>query len=238
MASLVATLLVVGPPLFFFPAMAARVFLPDLDLNSASAMNAVYATLCKDILPVGMIGMVIAAMFSATMSSLAGNFNAAAAVMVNEIYLRLDKTATAARRMVAARVATVVVGLGVVGLTFVMQYAQGADDLFNLTNKVFGVFLPPIALPMLCGVFVKRFSKRSGMLALVGGIVVGVAVFVVGGWHPFLREMVWITPITASVTLLLLVAGTALFPDKPEEREEVEAFFRQITTPQGSVEHV
>ena len=125
MAYLVATLLFVGPPLFFFPAMAARVFLPDLDLNSASAMNAVYATLCKDILPVGMIGMVIAAMFSATMSSLAGNFNAAAAVMVNEIYLRLDKTATAARRMVAARVATVVVGLGVVGLTFVMQYAQG-----------------------------------------------------------------------------------------------------------------
>jgi len=232
MAYLVATLLFVGPPLFFFPAMAARVFLPDLDLNSATAMNAVYATLCKDILPVGMIGMVIAAMFSATMSSLAGNFNAAAAVMVNEIYLRLDRTATAARRMVAARVATVIVGLGVVGLTFVMQYAQGADDLFNLTNKVFGVFLPPIALPMLCGVFVKRFSKRSGMLALVGGIVVGVAVFVAGGWYPFLREMVWITPITASVTLLLLVAGTVLFPDKPEEREEVEAFFRQITTPQ------
>ena len=232
MAYLVATLLFVGPPLFFFPAMAARVFLPDLDLNSASAMNAVYATLCKDILPVGMIGMVIAAMFSATMSSLAGNFNAAAAVMVNEIYLRLDKTATAARRMVAARVATVIVGLGVVVLTFVMQYAQGADDLFNLTNKVFGVFLPPIALPMLCGVFVKRFSKRSGMLALVGGIVAGVAVFVVGGWYPFLREMVWITPITASVTLLLLVAGTVLFPDKPEERKEVEAFFKQITTPQ------
>ena len=238
MAYLVATLLFVGPPLFFFPAMAARVFIPGLDLADTDTMNAVYATLCKTVLPVGMVGMVIAAMFSATMSSLAGNFNAAAAVMVNEIYLRLDKTATAARRMIAARVATVLVGAGVVVLTFVMRSAQGADDLFNLTNKVFGVFLPPIALPMLCGVFVKRFSKRSGMLALVGGIVVGVAVFVVGGWHPFLREMVWITPITASVTLLLLVAGTALFPDKPEEREEVEAFFRQITTPQGSVDHV
>ena len=238
MAYLVATLLFVGPPLFFFPAMAARVFIPGLDLADTDTMNAVYATLCKTVLPVGMVGMVIAAMFSATMSSLAGNFNAAAAVMVNEIYLRLDKTATAARRMIAARVATVLVGAGVVVLTFVMRSAQGADDLFNLTNKVFGVFLPPIALPMLCGVFVKRFSKRSGMLALVGGIVVGVAVFVVGGWHPFLREMVWITPITASVTLLLLVAGTVLFPDKPEEREEVEAFFKQITTPQGSVERV
>ncbi len=234
MAYLVATLLFIGPPLFFFPAMAARVFMPELDINDANAMNAVYATLCKTVLPAGMIGMVIAAMFSATMSSLAGNFNAAAAVMVNELYLRIDKAATAARRMVAARVATILVGLGVVGLTFVMQYAQGADDLFNLSNKVFGVFLPPIAIPMLCGVFVKNFSKRSGMTGLVGGIIVGLALFVVGGWYPFLREMVWIFPATAFATIAFLVLGTVLFPDKPEERKVVEDFFRQITTPQSS----
>ena len=231
MAYLVAALLFIGPPLFFFPAMAARVFMPELDLNDANAMNAVYATLCKTVLPTGMIGMVIAAMFSATMSSLAGNFNAAAAVMVNELYLRIDKAATAARRMVAARVATVIVGAGVVALTFVMQYAQGADDLFNLSNKVFGVFLPPIAIPMLCGVFVKNFSKRSGMTGLVGGIVVGLAIFVAGAWHPFLREMVWIFPLTAFATIVFLALGTLLFPDRPEEREEVESFFRQITTP-------
>ena len=231
MAYLVATLLFVGPPLFFFPAMAARVFMPELDLNDANAMNAVYATLCKTVLPSGMIGMVIAAMFSATMSSLAGNFNAAAAVMVNEIYMRLDKAATATRRMVAARVATILVGLGVVGLTFVMQYAQGADDLFNLSNKVFGVFLPPIAIPMLCGVFVKRFSRRSGMTGLVGGIAVGLALFVAGGWHPFLREMVWIFPATAIATVAFLFLGTKLFPDGPDERREVEDFFRQIETP-------
>ncbi len=234
MAYLVAALLFIGPPLFFFPAMAARVFMPELDLNDANAMNAVYATLCKTVLPTGMIGMVIAAMFSATMSSLAGNFNAAAAVMVNELYLRIDKVATAARRMIAARVATVIVGAGVVALTFVMQYAQGADDLFNLSNKVFGVFLPPIAIPMLCGVFVKNFSKRSGMTGLVGGIVVGLAIFVAGAWHPFLREMVWIFPLTAVATIAFLALGTIFFPDHPEEREEVEAFFRQITTPAES----
>ena len=234
MAYLVATLLFVGPPLFFFPAMAARVFLPNLDLNDANAMNAVYATLCREVLPAGMIGMVIAAMFSATMSSLAGNFNAAAAVMVNELYLKIDRAATAARRMVAARVATILVGGLVVGLTFVMQYAQGADDLFNLSNKVFGVFLPPIAIPMLCGIFVKDFSKRAGMVGLVGGIVTGLAIFVVGA-NPdflFLREMVWIFPATSVATVIFLFLGTWLFPDSAEERAGVEAFFRQITTEQ------
>ena len=84
---------------------------------------------------------------------------------------------------------------------------------------------------MLCGVFVKKFSKRAGMTGLVGGIVVGLALFVVGGTYPFLREMVWIFPLTAVATIAFLVLGTILFPDKPEERAEVEAFFRQITTP-------
>ncbi|MBR4654895.1 MAG: hypothetical protein IKO72_16180 [Kiritimatiellae bacterium] len=231
MAYLVAALLFLGPPLFFFPAMAARVFMPELDVNDSNAMNAVYATLCKTVLPTGMIGMVIAAMFSATMSSLAGNFNAAAAVMVNEIYLRMDRAATAARRMVAARIATVLVGLGVVGLTFVMQYAQGAKDLFDVTNKMFGVFLPPIAIPMLAGVFVRWLSRRAGMVALVGGMAVGVAIFLVGGAYPFLREFEWIFSLTAAATIVFIVLGTFIFPDRPEERAEVEAFFRQITTP-------
>ena len=171
---------------FFFPAMAARVFLPDLP---ESEMNGVYALLCREVLPIGMMGLVVAAMFAATMSSLAGNFNAAAAVMVNELYLRFSKSPSPQAKMVAARVATVVVGSLVVALTFVMQYAQGADDLFNLSNKVFGVLLPPIALPMLGGLLVRRLSRRAGMSGLVGGAAFGLALFAAGVRWPFLREM-------------------------------------------------
>ena len=233
MAYLVAALLFLGPPLFFFPAMAARVFMPELDTGDSQAMNAVYATLCKSVLPVGMIGMVIAAMFSATMSSLAGNFNAAASVMVNELYLRMDKAATPRRRMFAARAATVLVGGAVVALTFLMQYAQGAKDLFAVTNNMFGVFLPPIAIPMLAGLFVRRLSRRAGMVGLVGGMCVGVALFLASYAHPnlaVLREFEWCFPITAVATVAFLALGTWLFPDKPEERAEVDAFFKQLSS--------
>ena len=238
MAYLVATLLFLGPPLFFFPAMAARVFMPELDMGNSEAMNAVYATVCKSILPAGMIGMVIAAMFSATMSSLAGNFNAAASVMVNELYLRMDKAATPRRRMFAARGATVLVGGAVVALTFVMQYAQGAKDLFAVTNNMFGVFLPPIAIPMLAGVFVRRLSRRAGMVGLVGGMCVGVVLFLASYAHPdlgTLREFEWCFPITGAATIAFLALGTWLFPDKPEERAEVDAFFKQLSSESQSV---
>ena len=228
MAYLVAALLFLGPPLFFFPAMAARIFLPPV---ADADMNGVYALLCKELLPAGMIGMVIAAMFSATMSSLAGNFNAAAAVVVNEIYLRINKAASATSRMIAARVATVAVGGAVIALTFVMQYAQGADDLFNLSNKVFGVFLAPIAIPMLCGIVVRSFSRRAGMTGLVGGIFTGLALFSVGAWHPFIREMVWIFPLTSAATVFFLVLGTLVFPDKPDEKAKLDEFFKKLSSP-------
>ncbi len=227
MAYLVAALLFIGPPIFFFPAMAARVFLPGIP---EAEMNGVYALLCREVLPVGMIGMVIAAMFSATMSSLAGNFNAAAAVVTNELYLKFAKNPSASARMVAARIATIAVGGLVVALTFVMQYAQGADDLFNLSNKVFGVFLPPIAIPMLCGVFVRGFSKRSGLCGLVGGIAVGLAIFAVGSAPSlaYLREMVWIFPATAVATVAFLTLGSLVFSDSERERAEVNAFMDRI----------
>ena len=225
MAYLVAVLLFLGPPLFFFPAMAARVFLPDLP---ESEMNGVYALLCREVLPVGMMGLVVAAMFAATMSSLAGNFNAAAAVMVNELYLRFSKSPSPRAKMVAARVATVVVGSLVVALTFVMQYAQGADDLFNLSNKVFGVLLPPIALPMLGGLLVRRLSRRAGMSGLIGGAAFGLALFAAGVRWPFLREMIWAFPLTAAATVVFLALGTLAFRDGPAERAAVEAFFSRL----------
>ena len=225
MAYLVAVLLFLGPPLFFFPAMAARVFLPGLP---DAEMNGVYAYLCREVLPVGMMGMVIAAMFSATMSSLAGNFNAAASVVVNELYLKFSPSSSSHAKMLAARIATVLVGGLVVALTFVMQYVQGADDLFNLSNKVFGVFLPPIAVPMLGGLLVRRLSRRAGMVGLVGGIAFGLVLFSAGARWPFLREMVWSFPLTAAATIICLVLGTILLPDDPEARKGVDGFFGKI----------
>ena len=176
--------------------------------------------------------MVIAAMFSATMSSLAGNFNAAAAVLTNELLgVGGSRSRTSERsKLVVARVATIVVGGAVIALTFVMQYAQGADDLFNLSNKVFGVFLPPIAIPMLCGIFVRRFSRRSGLAGLVGGIAVGLVLFALGAKPElaYLREMVWIFPATALATVVFLFLGTWLLPDGSEGRRSVEEFFVRI----------
>ena len=102
-----------------------------------------------------------------------------------------------------------------------------------MTNNMFGVFLPPIAIPMLAGLFIRHLSRRAGMVGLVGGMCVGVALFLASYAHPnlaILREFEWCFPITAAATVAFLALGTWLFPDKPEERAEVDAFFKQLSS--------
>jgi Na+/proline symporter len=199
-------------------------------------MNEVYALVCKNVLPIGFLGMVIAAMFSATMSTLAGSYNAAASVLANDFYKRMiAPDASPKQQMVAARLGTLLIGLAVIGLTFVMQNAQGANDLFDVTNKMFGVFLPPIAIPMMLGLVSRRISRRGGVAGLLGGIAVGVVIFILGARWPGLRATGVIFTVTCAATLAGLFLGTLLWPDDRHD-ETLARFFEKVSTPSPVLE--
>ncbi|MFA7172199.1 MAG: hypothetical protein WC340_02085 [Kiritimatiellia bacterium] len=250
-AYFVAFLLFIGPPIFFLPAMTARIILPDIP---ADRMNEVYALICRHVLPTGFIGLLIAAMFSATMSTLAGDYNATASVLTNDFFKRMiSPNSTPKQQMLVARVATVLMGSMVIGMTFVMQNAQGANDLFDVTNKMFGIFLPPIAIPMLVGLLTPRVSRKGGLCGLLGGIVVGLIVFILGaglwrsiidnqqlGWQflgaiqagaPWYRGVGVIMTSTCVATFTGLFVGTKLFPDSGEKKEDLVLFFEKVNTP-------
>jgi len=230
----VCILLSLGPPLFFIPAMAARVFMPEIP---ADRMNEVYALVCKNVLPAGFMGMVIAAMFSATMSTLAGDYNAVASVVTNDFYKRMiAPNASPKQHMLVARLATLLVGLAVIGLTFVMQNAQGANDLFDTANKVFGIFLPPIAMPTMLGLVTRRITRRGGMAGLWGGVIVGLVTFIAGARWPVLRVTSVIFFITCFATLAGLFLGSLLLKDDPAHMESLNSFFEKVNTPSPVLE--
>jgi len=225
----VSVLLLIGPPIFYLPAMAGRLFLPEL---ANGQMNEVYALVCKSVLPVGFLGLVIAAMFSATMSTLAGDYNAVASVLTNDFYKRMIEPDASPRRLMAvARVATALVGAAVVALTFVMRQAQGANDLFDVTNKMFGVFLPPVAIPMMLGLVTRRVTRRGGVTGLLTGIMVGLSIFIAGSRWPELRAMGTIFLSTSFATLAGLLVGSLLFRDDPGHDVALTRFFERVGTP-------
>jgi len=221
---LVAVLYLFGTAIFYAPAIAARVLLPDL-----ANTKEVYVWLCRTVLPVGVLGMVVAAMFSATMSTLAGDYNAVSSVLTNDVHRRLwPHGATEADWVQVGRLYTVGVGLVVLGLTLLMHTFQGSRDLFDTMMKVFGLFLPPVAVPMLLGMLSPRFSSTGAQWALWGGAACGLLAFGCRRWMPGLARADVLTFLTTSAAVVLLELGSRRWPDPEHRRRQIQTFFEQL----------
>ncbi|HPU98427.1 MAG TPA: sodium transporter, partial [Candidatus Hydrogenedentes bacterium] len=129
---LVVLLYVIGPPLMFFPAMAARQFLPNLD-----DAGHVYPLLCTVLLPPGIMGLAVAAMFAATMSTLSSDYNVCASVLTNDVYRRLFRPRASERELVVVgRALTILVGLSALGVGWALSSGK-AENLFRVMVSLF-----------------------------------------------------------------------------------------------------
>jgi SSS family solute:Na+ symporter len=86
------SLFMMGAFIWFIPPMGMRVLYPDLHAlwpQLANPNEASYVTASLTLLPHGLIGIMLAAMFSTTMANLSANFNVKSAILTKDIYQTL-----------------------------------------------------------------------------------------------------------------------------------------------------
>ena len=91
-ALLCCGLFFVGAFLWFIPPMAMRVLYPDLHAvwpGLANPSEGAYAVASLTLLPHGLIGIMLAAMFSSTMANLSAQFNLKSAILTKDLYQSL-----------------------------------------------------------------------------------------------------------------------------------------------------
>ena len=236
---LVAALTFIGPPLLFWPAVAARVFIPEI-----ADANEVYPMLCRILLPAGLMGIVIAAMFSATMSMLSSDYNSLSSVITNDIIKRLFLKDASDKTLVRiARISTLFVGTVALLLALLLAQSDDLNDLVKIMAKLFAVLLPPAALPMLAGLLTRRTSEAGAILGFflgafcsVGAYFLSINEAMVDTVLPYTTIMVsdlggvqYLTWISILPTAFGLALGTVLKPDSAEKREKVDAFLDGLT---------
>ena len=82
-------LFILGSFIWFIPPMAMRVVYPDLAKvlpNYSNPHEAAFAAASLTLLPNGLIGIMLAAMFSSAMANLSGMFNLNAGIMAKDVY--------------------------------------------------------------------------------------------------------------------------------------------------------
>jgi solute:Na+ symporter, SSS family len=169
-ARLSGILYLIWPLILFFPMWAAPIILPGLADPSES-----YGWLMVKILPQGMIGLVIASLFAATMGMTSSDVNTIAAVITRDILPVVSKKFRNDKRSLrTARITTFVFTLAT--LLIALNYERFGGVLGLIVNW-FAALLGPTAMPLLLGLLPA--FKSCGPKAAISSIVAGVATFII-----------------------------------------------------------
>lgn len=223
MGLLTAALFFIFPALWLLPPLLAPAILPDL-ANPEMA----YVAVALKLLPAGVMGIMLAAMFAATMSSLDSEYNVMASVVTKDIYQRLfAPDATPDQLMKSARYATLLVGtLIIIGALFVPLFG-GA---FEASKLFTGLFAIPLVIPIVLGVLIPRATATGAGASVIGGVVTGIML-------NLLPAVSWpaATATTIIVSAAIFLAST-LMPMKEQARTQVQGFFARLATPVPAAE--
>jgi SSS family transporter len=208
-ALLCFSLFFLGAFIWFVPPLAMRVLHPNLQSiwpGLANPHESSYALAALTLLPSGLVGIMLAAMFSATMSSLSGVLNIHASIISRDIFPTLfPRRAGEAEKLTVAWSATFAVGVVIVAIALAM--AGGRHSVFGAMvtfNTVMSLAYGP---PALLGLVVKRTPSWSGLAAFAVALGVGAFGSFVLGWGLVTNVL---TVVPASVAVFLL---SRLFPE-------------------------
>ena len=158
--------------------------------------NYIFLSFVTHYLPVGIVGLIVAVIFSAAMSSTSGEINSLATVAVIDIYRRhINRSASDHHYLIASRILTVFWGLWAVGFA---QYGRNLGALIEAVNIVGSLFYGG-----LLGVFVLAFFfKRVGANGAFWGVIAGeAAIFAVAMFTNI--SFLWFNVIGCVVVILV-----------------------------------
>jgi solute:Na+ symporter, SSS family len=209
----------VFPVIFLFPSIAARAILPSLE-NPEMA----YVAVCLKLLPQGIMGLMVAAMFAATMSVLSGEYNVTAGVLTRDIYQRLFNPGAKDREMLwVGRLMTLLLGTMI---TVGALYVGGFGGAFE-ANKLFtGLFAIPMTVPLILGIVFKRPQPWGALATVIVGMAIGLVLNSASG---FSWEAATLTEIIVCIAVFMLSGIVESRGGAYNQR--VTAFFRRLATP-------
>ena len=153
--------------------------------GDTSDVNYVFLRFVLDHLPVGLIGLLIAVIFSASMGSVAAAYNSLASTTVIDIYKRGFKpAATDAHYLLVSRLATV--GWGIFCI-FIAQYASKLGSMIEAVNIVGSLFYGVILGIFLTAFYVKSLGAKA---TFWGSILAEIAV--VACWYYEIMAFLWL----------------------------------------------
>jgi Na+/proline symporter len=154
---------VIGPLLWMIPAMVTSVTHPGSLANLLPTLNhpneGAFLVTAHDVLPVGMLGMLVAGIFGAV------------GILVRNFYLPvINPKCSEKKLLIISKLCTGAFGLLIVQLGLIISHHRTAG-LFDLLNQLGVALYLPLAIPMCLGLFIKRTPPWAGWSTVLAGLI-------------------------------------------------------------------
>ncbi len=116
-------------------------------------------------------GLLIAGIFSASMSSTEASMNSTATLLTTDFYKRWKPGITDKQTLYFARIATLSLGIFVTGIALYMAHA-GVSSLWDKFNTILGLFTGCIGGAYILGIFTKRATGKGVMAGMLSSCII------------------------------------------------------------------
>ena len=199
-----------------------------------------YPTLIVNLLPSGLVGLMIAALLAALMGAMSSVFNSASTLVTLDFYRKYRPNATERNLVNFGRAATgVMVLLGLLWVPFIHLISS---QLYIYLQSVQAYISPPIAACFLLGILWPRLNGTGAISSLLTGFVLGAVRFVMelkeraAGGHYFTSPMTsWLVnmnflhyAIFMFVVCAAVLVAVSLATPAPDQRKLVGLTFANV----------
>ncbi len=242
---LACVLTLIGAAVWFIPPMTGRlIFAGQIDAMSiAKPAEASYALTSMALLPNGLTGLMMVAVFAATMSSMDTGLNKNAAIFTQDIYPALcrlfnKKPLENKARLLLGECFTVFLGIVIIGMALYFSQRNGAG-MFEAMLSILTLLVLPMAVPTFLGFFFRKVPAYTAIVSMIGGLTVSTLSFFSEtlGMEPWStqKNVLWVS-LSASVFFFACRLGWR--GTSAAYREQVDRFFIRMHKPVNYAEEV
>jgi len=206
--AMAAYLKLLMPVLVVLPGIAALVLAPDL-----AKPDQAYPEMMK-LLPPGLLGLVFAALVAAVIASLAAKINSIATIFTLDVFAKLKPDVSQRGLVMVGRITAAVAVL--IGILSARPLLGKADQAFQFIQDFTGFFTPGIVVIFLLGLFWRRATTLSALVAALGGAGLSAAFFFANRFGYFVMPFMNRVGLVFVVTLVAAVVISLIAPTRRE----------------------
>ncbi|WAC13153.1 sodium:solute symporter family transporter [Dyadobacter pollutisoli] len=208
---LVAGLKALVPFIFLLPGIYCLILFPNL----ANPDHA-YLVMTANLLPVGLVGITLAALIAALIYDVAIGINAFSTVFSLNVYSKnINPGASPARARLVGRI--VIIGSSLIALLMSLLLSTVDKGLFDLSQAVGTYLAPPLTTVFLLGVVWKKATSKAANLTLHFGsalcLCVGIMQIADFPHKAFWPHFMLLTFFLTAILTVFMVVISLLFPE-------------------------